>query len=492
MSSSMIYQLHSILRNQSIPFAVQGSTDFHSIQESYTGKHTDIQPGVITRPQSPEQVASIVKACLDLQLEPVVRGGGHDMFGRFSAQGAVSIDLRDLNTVTVSKDKSRAKVGGGTTNYQVLEALSEHSLTAPTGSCGTVGFAGWCLGGGFGTYMHSYGLGADQIVGARVVNASGELTNADDRLLKGLRGGGGSIAIVVELEIKTWPLCEVSLPQFSPLYDPPRVQPNVREAAKSEQVQAGRFLYESSDIKATVSKFFTAYNDLLNTYKKLPSELYLLPSVWLYPDVGLVLTCGFVWNGPSSDASRLWVERAAALAPLASNTPDIHSTIVNTSALGFAAMVKDMVPDKVLGRCQTADVSILSPEVVAEVANIANEIPRNSSGGFIVHTLRTDSPSCRPNVPDSVLPYRKPHIMFELLGLGDDEAWATEAAAWSLNARNRLVILPHANAQTYLPLTAPEFVDLDAIFGDNLAELKRLKQEYDPNGFFKHTLPKLV
>ncbi|KAJ4250940.1 hypothetical protein NW762_011590 [Fusarium torreyae] len=464
MSSSTIHQLHSILHNQGIPFAVQGSADFESIQESYTGKHTEKQPGVITKPQSPEHVASIVRTCLNLNLEPVVRGGGHDMFGRFSAHGAVSIDLRDLNTVTVSTDKSRAKVGGGTTNYQVLEALSEHSLTAPTGSCGTVGFAGWCLGGGFGTYMHSYGLGADQIVGARVVNASGELVNADARLLKGLRGGGGSLAIVVELEIKTWPLCDV---------------------------QAGRFLYESSDIKATVSKFFTAYNDLLNKYK-LPSELYLLPSVWLYPDVGLALTCGFVWNGPSSKTSRLWVERAATLAPLASNIPDVHSTIINTSALGFAAMVKDMVPDKVLGRCQTADVSILSSEVVTELADISSEIPRNSSGGFIVHTLRADSPSCGPNAPDSVLPYRKPHIMFEILGLGDNEVSAAEAALWSLNARNRLAVLPHANAQTYLPLTAPEFVNLAAIFGDNLAELKKLKQEYDPNGVFKHTLPKLA
>ncbi|KAF4954962.1 hypothetical protein FSARC_11991 [Fusarium sarcochroum] len=214
MSSPTTYQLHSILHDQGIPFVVQGSADFDSTQESYTGKHTDIQPGVITRPQSPEQVSTIVKACLSFNLEPVVRGGGHDMFGRFSAPGAVSIDLRDLNTVTVSVDKSRARVGGGTTNYQVLEALNEHGLTAPTGSCGTVGFSGWCLGGGFGTYMHSYGLGADQIVGARVVNANGELIDADDRLLKGLRGGGGSLAVVVELEIKTWPLCEVSLPRM--------------------------------------------------------------------------------------------------------------------------------------------------------------------------------------------------------------------------------------------------------------------------------------
>lgn len=208
MTKSATELLQGHLSEAGIPFAVPGSKEFLSLQTSYTGRHDDVRPTVITRPQSAEQVAAIVKSCLSLKLDPVVRGGGHDMFGRFSALDAVSIDLRDLNTVTVSPDKKTARVGGGAKNYRVLEVLSKHELTAPTGSCGTVGFVGWCLAGGFGPYAHSYGLGADQIVGALVVQANGELVEADARLLKGLRGGGGSLAIVVELEVKTWPLCE--------------------------------------------------------------------------------------------------------------------------------------------------------------------------------------------------------------------------------------------------------------------------------------------
>ncbi|KAJ3469940.1 hypothetical protein MRS44_000039 [Fusarium solani] len=429
MSKSTTELLQSHLSEAGIPFAVPGSSEFVSLQTSYTGRHDEVRPKVITRPQSAEQVATIIKSCLSLKLDPVVRGGGHDMFGRFSALDAVSIDLRDLNTVTISPDKKTARVGGGATNYQVLEALSKHGLTAPAGSCGTVGFVGWCLlGGGFGPYVHSYGLGADQIVGARVVQANGELVEADARLLKGLRGGGGSLAIVVELEVKTWPLCEV---------------------------QAGMLFFESSDIAGAVTTFFTSYNNLVNTYKDIPSKLYLMPSIWIYPKVGLSLTCGFIWNGSASDESRLWLKR-------------------------------------VLSRCQSADISHFSPEVVDELARIAHAIPRDSSGGVNIHTLRADSPSCRPDTPDSVLPYRKPHVMFEFLGLGDDEASARGAAAWALDARNRISALPDAEGPTYLPLTAPEFVDLETTFGGHLAELRQLKREYDPAGVFKHTLPKLV
>lgn len=250
--------------------------------------------------------------------------------------------------------------------------------------------------------------------------------------------------------------------------------------------------FESSDIADAVTTFFTNYNNLVNTYKDIPSKLYLMPSIWIYPKVGLSLTCGFIWNGSASDESRLWLERVSKLAPLSSNISDVHSTVMNTNALGFAAMVKDMIPAHVLGRCQSADISHFSPEVVSSLARIAHAIPRDSTGGVNIHTLRSDSPSCKADTPDSVLPYRKPHVMFEFLGLGDDEASARGAAAWALDARNRISALPDSEGPTYLPLTAPEFVDLETTFGKHLAELRQLKREYDPAGVFKHTLPKLV
>lgn len=250
--------------------------------------------------------------------------------------------------------------------------------------------------------------------------------------------------------------------------------------------------YESSNIAAAVTTFFTNYNNLIDTYKDIPSKFYLMPSVWIYPGIGLALTCGFIWNGSASEESRLWLDRVGKFASLAPNITDVQSTVMNTNALGFSAMVQDMIPAQVLGRCQSADITHFSPEVVAELAKVADAIPRDCSGGINIHTLRVDSPSCGENVPDSVVPYRKPHIMLELLGLGNDELSARKAAAWALDARSRLMALEDAERRTYLALTAPEFVDLEVIFGEELVELRKLKQEYDPEGVFKHTLPKLV
>lgn len=56
----------------------------------------------------------------------------------------------------------------------------------------------------------TYGLGVDQILGATVVNYKGELIEADEDLLKGIRGGGGNLGIIVALKVKIYPFDSVS------------------------------------------------------------------------------------------------------------------------------------------------------------------------------------------------------------------------------------------------------------------------------------------
>lgn len=56
-----------------------------------------------------------------------------------------------------------------------------------------------------------YGLGVDQVIGARYVNGDGELVDADQDTLKAIRGGGGSFGVITELTIKVYELGEVSV-----------------------------------------------------------------------------------------------------------------------------------------------------------------------------------------------------------------------------------------------------------------------------------------
>lgn len=210
--------LDSHLATLGIPHTKPTSPDFDAQHESFTGSQPLRRPGLIVRPQTPDHVATVVRLCVENRLPLVVRGGGHDMYGRYAAEGAVSIDLRDLNHVTIdpshatvdkNKQKTTVWIQGGTTMLQALEVLEKNGLTVAVGTCGTVGFVGWSLIAGLGPYMHSYGIGADQIVGARVVNAKGKLVDANKEMLKGLRGGGGNMGVVTELQVKAHPFQQV-------------------------------------------------------------------------------------------------------------------------------------------------------------------------------------------------------------------------------------------------------------------------------------------
>jgi FAD/FMN-containing dehydrogenase len=166
-------------------------------------------PLVIVRPQTAEQVAELVGHLSANSTPLVIRAGGHDLSTRSVAQDAVQIDLRDLNTVQVAEDKRTARIGGGILTQGLLDGLAAEGVMTACGNAGTVGWCSWAMNGGYGIMVAKYGLGCDQIVGARVVLADGRIVVADERLLKALRGAGPAFGVIVELEIKVYPLTEV-------------------------------------------------------------------------------------------------------------------------------------------------------------------------------------------------------------------------------------------------------------------------------------------
>lgn len=458
--------METFLQRSAIPHYTPASPNFSFYQGSYSGVHQDKKASIVVLPETPKQVAETVKQALATNLPFVVRGGGHDPYRRWTVAGVILLDLRSLNRVTVDFESQTARVYGGATMVKVLEVLKQHGFQGAASACATVGYTGWALVGGMSPFMSSYGLGADQIVGAGVVDATGELVEADERLLKGRRGGGGSLAIVTELVIKIYPLMEI---------------------------QAGILIYDSADMRKTISNVFTKFAALLHDdHDKLPSELAVLPGVLMMPNLDPVAGAIIIWNGPADDESEAWIGCIANLAHLMPGTPGADTAITTITAHDFFTHLNTMLPATVTGKCHTATVSSLTPEVIASLAESAATIPAGFTGGINMHILRADSPSCSDDVPASVLPYRKPHIMLEILGYGNDEESFKKAARWALEARNRFFASKNSMRGTSLRLTAPEFLDLDKTYGDNLAELKRIKAEVNPNGVFKHTVPALI
>src|SRR5918998_5975055 len=99
----------------------------------------DARPLAVVLCETAEDVSEAISFARRRGLRVVPRSGGHCFAGRSSAEGVV-IDVSPMRSVSVSGDV--ATVGAGARLGHVYDALQEHGLTIPGGTCPTVGVAG--------------------------------------------------------------------------------------------------------------------------------------------------------------------------------------------------------------------------------------------------------------------------------------------------------------------------------------------------------------
>jgi FAD/FMN-containing dehydrogenase len=133
------------------------------------------------------------------------------------------IDLTPMKDVSVDPTTARAKCGGGTTWGELDAATQEHAMAVPGGFISHTGVAGLTLGGGLGWLSRLAGLSSDNMVGAEVVTAGGQVLHASESensdLFWAIRGGGGNFGIVTEFEFalhQVGPIVHLGLFLFSP------------------------------------------------------------------------------------------------------------------------------------------------------------------------------------------------------------------------------------------------------------------------------------
>lgn len=96
--------------------------------------------------------------------EFAARSGGHAAFtGASSSPGGISIWFKDMNEVSLKKDKSVASIGPGNTWLSVYSALEPYGLAAVGGRVSSIGVGGFVLGGGISYHSNLYGWACDNV-----------------------------------------------------------------------------------------------------------------------------------------------------------------------------------------------------------------------------------------------------------------------------------------------------------------------------------------
>ncbi|KAF7093889.1 hypothetical protein CFC21_096268 [Triticum aestivum] len=200
----------------------QGSPSFtsvlaSSIRNAKFSTPATVRPLCIVTPTNASHVQAAVVCGRRHDVRVRVRSGGHDYEGlsyRSERREAFAVvDLANLRSVRVDREAATAWVDSGATLGELFYAISQASkqLAFPAGLCPTIGVGGHLSGGGFGMLLRKYGLAADNVLDATLVDANGELVDKQAMgpdVFWAIRGGGGggSFGIVLSWKVKLVPV----------------------------------------------------------------------------------------------------------------------------------------------------------------------------------------------------------------------------------------------------------------------------------------------
>ncbi|TPX31715.1 hypothetical protein SmJEL517_g05014 [Synchytrium microbalum] len=178
-----------------------------------------IPPYAVNVQQDSDVQAAIAFAKL-YNIKLVVKNTGHDYLGRSSAPDSLMIWTHNLVSMSVQPSNSicgeshpTITIGTGVQAKQAVTFAANAGFALGVGQCESVGTAGgWSQGGGHGTLAPLIGMGADQVMQAKIITADGTIriinkcSPNDKDLFWAMRGGGGGTwGVTTEIVMKVIP-----------------------------------------------------------------------------------------------------------------------------------------------------------------------------------------------------------------------------------------------------------------------------------------------
>jgi FAD/FMN-containing dehydrogenase len=170
----------------------------------------DRTPALVARCLGVADVIACVNFAREHKLLLCVKGGGHNIAGLATADGALMLDLSLMRGVWVDAAGKIAHAQAGCQLGDVDRETQVHGLAAVLGFVSLTGIAGLTLGGGFGYLTRRWGWTSDNVVGFEIVTAEGQVAHASASenadLFWALRGGGGNFGVVTSIDYALYPV----------------------------------------------------------------------------------------------------------------------------------------------------------------------------------------------------------------------------------------------------------------------------------------------
>jgi len=405
------------------------------------------RPALIARCATTQDVVAAVNFARERDLLVSVKGGGHAPTGHAVCDGGLMIDLSLMKKVTVDPQARVATAEGGVTWGEFDAATQEHGLAVTGGRVPSTGIGGLTLGSGSGWLERKLGYAVDNMIGAEIVLASGEVVRASESknpdLFWGLRGGGGNYGVVTEFQYRLHPIGPI-------VFGGMLVFPRPRAA---EVLRAYRDFMDTAedDIGGAVALVCAPPEEFV------PEPMHGMPVVGV-----IVCYTGNPENGPSA------IKPILDLGPVMNMTqPMPYLEVANPPGMQQywkAAMLPEL-PNEAIDAVTTA---------AAEPRSTMTAVIIMPLGGA-VHRVSDDA---------TAMGWRGAKWGIHVLGEWPDPSENEEQIAWVRNVD--AAIQPWAQKGAYLNYLMDEGEQrVKESFGAHYKRMEELKNKYDPTNFFR-------
>ncbi|KAI1170929.1 FAD-binding domain-containing protein [Nemania sp. FL0916] len=202
-------------KSKNIPVLEPGQPEYRKAIATSNLLFRFSRPDCVVRPKDAAQVQTVIQEAKSKAIKVTVKGNGHSYAGHSTAFNGISLDLRGMKNVELDMNSMTVTMDAGCQWGNVYEKLvigGHDGFVILGGRCPTVGVSGFILGSGLGPFTRSFGMGSDTLMEATLVTAKGQLVTVketDDRmsdkgrLFWAIRGaGGGNFGVLVQMKLK--------------------------------------------------------------------------------------------------------------------------------------------------------------------------------------------------------------------------------------------------------------------------------------------------